>query len=639
MNSKKIFIGGLSLLLLIGIVSCKKDDPKPSSSSSSSNPTSETSSSLEESSSELSVDVNTSVVEDKKDVPFPKKEYAAWHDYVSEFKFDENSGRKWIKIESTKSLIDGDTSHFYVSTKDLSGFPTDHLIQKDRIMKIRYLGIDTPESTGQVEEWGKTASNFNKERLSKATSIIVESNDSNWNLDSTATRYLGLVWYRTSETEDYKLLNLEIMQEGLTNPKSTGSLYCGEVFQNALNQAIEHEKYLFAKHSSPFRFNDKNDTFIESTGYVLGSTGSNKSIISFEQTRVEEINSVKLFDSEFKQITSATKLNELVASDEDKEEQEHLDYYLGIIVDGKTYYYTGNQTDGLGEVSENQEDAQSYKIEKDQSKKGYLSIYRLDDNNVHQYLTLNSVNNLDYMYRDANYYYGAYIETTLKGLRTYPESYVGTLVRFEGVITRVEGTSAYIQENDEETGLTYGVYIFMGYNFSGSSLMKVGNRLSVCGTYQFYEEGGTYQIAGLTYMVMKPNYEKNLKLISTDNEFTVKEITAANLNDTTASDLYEGISYAETLMNTAVTMKNLTVTKVYTTTAETSSSKGAMTLTCSDASGSVCTVRTEVIYKSEGVLATEDDFKNKNINIKGIVDKFNDSYQVRVFNYNDVEFN
>ena len=57
------------------------------------------------------------------------------------------------KTQATvKCFIDGDTTHFHVPTSvDPSG-----------ILKARYLAINTPESTSEIEEWGLTASNYNK---------------------------------------------------------------------------------------------------------------------------------------------------------------------------------------------------------------------------------------------------------------------------------------------------------------------------------------------------------------------------------------------------------------------------------------------------------------------------------------------
>ena len=51
-----------------------------------------------------------------------------------------------------RSHIDGDTSHFEVP----------YSVDQSGVIKARYLAVDTPESTCQIEEWGKAASRFTK---------------------------------------------------------------------------------------------------------------------------------------------------------------------------------------------------------------------------------------------------------------------------------------------------------------------------------------------------------------------------------------------------------------------------------------------------------------------------------------------
>ena len=121
-------------------------------------------------------------------------------DYASSIKLDMNS--ETVKEEvSVKSFVDGDTTHFFI----------DESVSANGILKARYLAINTPESTGKVEEYGKKASEFTREKLSAATSIIIESDSASWNLDSTGDRYLVWVWYKTDDMTDYRNLNIEIL--------------------------------------------------------------------------------------------------------------------------------------------------------------------------------------------------------------------------------------------------------------------------------------------------------------------------------------------------------------------------------------------------------------------------------------------
>ena len=148
-------------------------------------------------------------------------------DYVSEFKLDMNSSRKKLEV-SVYNFIDGDTVHFNAN---------DSTFDKG-IAKARFLGVNTPESTGQVEPWGKAASNFTKATLSNATNIIIESESDKWEADSTGERYLLWVWYKT-ESSDYRLLNLELLQEGYSIANNIGKYAYKDVLQNAFNQALK----------------------------------------------------------------------------------------------------------------------------------------------------------------------------------------------------------------------------------------------------------------------------------------------------------------------------------------------------------------------------------------------------------------
>jgi DNA/RNA endonuclease YhcR with UshA esterase domain len=95
--------------------------------------------------------------------------------------------------------------------------------------------------------------------------------------------------------------------------------------------------------------------------------------------------------------------------------------------------------------------------------------------------------------------------------------------------------------------------------------------------------------------------------------------------------------YGELAHYSTVTVKDLTVESVYTTTAETSDDKGAMSITCKAADGTTIVVRTEVLIDAEGNLVTQDIFPaGAKISVRGIVDSYNGQYQVRVFAIGDI---
>ncbi len=161
-------------------------------------------------------------------------------DFVSNLKLDMNTDTAKLEV-TVKAYVDGDTTHFHVPKE----------ISDDGILKARYLAVNTPESTGQIEEWGKKASNFTKEKLKSAKSIIIESDDEKWNSDSTGDRYLVWVWYQPAEGGDYRCLNLELIQNGLSLVGGSTSLRYGDITMQALMQAKAQQLYVYSKEADP----------------------------------------------------------------------------------------------------------------------------------------------------------------------------------------------------------------------------------------------------------------------------------------------------------------------------------------------------------------------------------------------------
>ncbi len=402
-------------------------------------------------------------------------------DYASSVKLDLNSSET-LKIKAeVKLFVDGDTTHFYV----------DKSIVDSGVLKARYLSINTPESTGKIEEYGKAASNFTKETLSKATSIYLESDDNKLNADSTGDRYLFWIWYKTSETEEYRNLNIEILQKGLAIASSSANNRYGTVCVEAINQA----------------------------------------------------------------------------------KAQKLAVHSGV--------------------------------------------------------------------KDPDFYYGEAVELTLKELRCNIEQYNGMKVAFNGIITKNEGSSVYMEAFDAETEMYYGISVYYGYNLSGDGLeiMSVGNESRIVGTVTYYEAGGTYQVSGVSYRQMKPDDPNNIQKISSGNSPSYFPTTAekfANGKVEIATDEEtKTFDYAALAMNTSLSMENLKVKSIYTTTAEESSSKGAMTLTCV-CDGIEIDVRTVVLTDENGNIITADAYEGKTINVKGIVDYFSGSYQIKVLSAKDI---
>ena len=184
------------------------------------------------------------------------------------------------------NYVDGDTTH--VETFNLK-----------YTVKIRYLGIDTPESTSEIEEWGLSASYFNKYVYSGnaeywnyvsnsfssrdaeslkvgATSIILISQDAaihseemtiedlKIGSDEEGTyhattdsnqRNLAYVWYATVQNptkNDFRCLNLEMVYEGFSfgvGSRESTSDYYYKMFDAANLSAQVNRRHIYSSMS------------------------------------------------------------------------------------------------------------------------------------------------------------------------------------------------------------------------------------------------------------------------------------------------------------------------------------------------------------------------------------------------------
>ena len=261
--------------------------------------------------------------------------------------------------------------------------------------------------------------------------------------------------------------------------------------------------------------------------------------------------------------------------------------------------------------------------------------------------------------KDPDFYYGGAMNVTLKELKLNYEPYKDKLVRFEAVVVKRSSATVYLEEYDAETDMYYGMQVFCGYNASGDVMkaLSVGNRVVMVGTLQYYELGGTWQISNIKYSVdmMDPT-----GALSKDGIHKIGEGFSPSYSEVSASDIVSGkltlgvitedeegneistpteFKYGELAHYSTVTVKNLTVDSVYTTTNETSDDKGAMSITCKAEDGTTIVVRTEVLLDADGNLVTEETFPiGTKITVRGIIDSYNGEYQVRVFAINDVTF-
>ena len=162
---------------------------------------------------------------------------------------------------SLKTAIDGDTAHFTPAV-DSGNVGT---------MKARFFGIDTPESTGKVQEWGKPASKYTKQMLEEADlkgTIVVSSAQDSYGPpepDSTGSRYVSLVWInltkKNAPKDELQLLNLMIVQEGLSWVKNVQSMpQYSDTFYAAQRQAEDYKLNMHSGEKDPyFNYGDYKD--------------------------------------------------------------------------------------------------------------------------------------------------------------------------------------------------------------------------------------------------------------------------------------------------------------------------------------------------------------------------------------------
>ncbi len=246
------------LAALLGLAACGGGNASSSASSSAASSSAESSVSSESSSS-ASVSSESSSAE-------PQKSDKNWVDYARGGSIKlalEYEGHDFytdgIEQVSLYNPIDGDTAHFTPKSGGLT-------------IKSRFFGIDTPESTGKVQPYGKSASNFTKEQLKladKQGTIVVASAQESYgtpNPDSTGSRYVSCIWINTEKQnapiEELHLLNLLIVQEGYSWVKNIGAMPSyGDTFYAAENQAKTYKLVLHSGLPDPlYNYGDYEDT-------------------------------------------------------------------------------------------------------------------------------------------------------------------------------------------------------------------------------------------------------------------------------------------------------------------------------------------------------------------------------------------
>lgn len=237
--------------------------------------------------------------------------------------------------------------------------------------------------------------------------------------------------------------------------------------------------------------------------------------------------------------------------------------------------------------------------------------------------------------KDPDFYYGDAIELTLKELRCNLEAYNGKKVAFNGKITVNSSNSLYVEDYDAEQDLYFGLSVYYGYGLSakGLDILSVGNEVRIVGTVQYYEAGDSWQVSGLSYDMMDPQNPGNIQLLSSGHKPSYRLTDAKTFNHGKVTiqgeETKQEFDFAPLAVATSVSMKGLKVEEIHTTQDENSSSKGAMTLSCT-VDGEPIQVRTTVL-RENGKVITGERYLGKTIDVQGIVDTFEGAYQIKVF--------
>ncbi|MDE6442271.1 MAG: thermonuclease family protein [Clostridia bacterium] len=323
--------------------------------------------------------------------------------------------------------VDGDTSSF-------------SLVEGGRTITIRYYSIDTPESTGGVEKWGKSASLFTKSKLDNATEIVLEASETPATTDSYGTRYLGYVWYKTAEDKDFKCLNLEIVENGYSDNKgnATNKFVYNNYFKQANDFARSIKLRIYSELDDPLYSEDPVDItlkeFYEHIDLYFNKETNSGAKVRFNAYLVD------LYVA-----TSGTYTFTAEQYDEETGEVQSINIYAGYTSASASRMKIGNYYQFVGVVQEHYGKLQISGISYDAD---YAREYNTHDVQSQYYLTFNS--EIDYY---INFNVTLYSDLTVNS------------VKVEGTVMTISATAQKCGKNGygDELAFTLQVPVEAGY--------------------------------------------------------------------------------------------------------------------------------------------------------------------------------
>ncbi len=128
---------------------------------------------------------------------------------------------------------------------------------------VRFYDVDTPESTGFVEKWGKSASLFTKDKLESAAAILLEGSETPPVVDSYGSRYLAYVWYKETADSEWKNLNLEIVENGYSASKALPADPYSSYFDEAQAFAKRVPLHIWSDDADPYFSEDASNVTVK----------------------------------------------------------------------------------------------------------------------------------------------------------------------------------------------------------------------------------------------------------------------------------------------------------------------------------------------------------------------------------------
>lgn len=168
---------------------------------------------------------NSTTTKENKD-----KEVTTQEEKPKEEVKEPNETEKQLEKVKVKRVVDGDT------------------IETENGMKVRFIGVNTPESTTKTEPYGKEASNYTKQQL-EGKEVYLQKDVSDKDQYS---RFLRVIWLEVPSSLDdeneirAKMFNAKLLLDGYAEPSTYApDVRYSEMFRKFGREARESKKGLW----------------------------------------------------------------------------------------------------------------------------------------------------------------------------------------------------------------------------------------------------------------------------------------------------------------------------------------------------------------------------------------------------------